>query len=56
MHEQKLNDKKREIFLLKPIYLNIILDDLEEIISNKKGSTQFLSRTLVQGDNIRLYQ
>ena len=56
MHETEVNEKKRDIFLLKPIYLNIIIDDLEELISNKKGSTQFLSRTLVQGDNIRLYQ
>lgn len=56
MHEEIINDKKREIFLLKPIYVNILFDDLEEIMSNKKGSTQFLSRTLVQGDNIRLYQ
>ena len=55
-HESEINEKKRNIFLLKPIYLNIIIDDLEELISNKKGSTQFLSRTLVQGDNIRLYQ
>ena len=54
-HESEINEKKRNIFLLKPIYLNIIIDDLEELISNKKGSTQFLSRTLVQGDNIRLY-
>ena len=56
MHETEVYEKKRDIFLLKPIYVNIIIDDLEEIISNKKGSTQFLSRTLVQGDNIRLYQ
>ena len=56
MHENEINEKKRNIFVLKPIYLNIIIDDLEELMSNKKGSTQFLSRTLVQGDNIRLYQ
>ena len=55
MHEQKLNDKKREIFLLKPTYVNLLIDDLEEIMANKKGSTQFVSRTLVTGDNIRLY-
>ena len=55
MHEQKLNDKKREIFLLKPTYVNLLIDDLEEIMTYKKGSTQFLSRTLVQGDNIRLF-
>ena len=55
MYEDKLNNDKRNIFLLKPIYLNILFDDIEEIMSNKKGSTQFVSRTLVAGDNIRLY-
>ena len=55
MHEDKLNNEKRSIFLLKPIYLNILFDDIEEIMANKKGSTQFVSRTLVTGDNIRLY-
>ena len=55
MHEDKLNNEKRSIFLLKPIYLNILFDDIEEIMTNKKGSTQFVSRTLVTGDNIRLY-
>ena len=55
MHEQNLNDKKREIFLLKPEYVNLLIDDLQEIMTYKKGSTQFIDRTLVQGDNIRLF-
>ena len=55
MYEDKLNNEKRNIFLLKPIYLNILFDDIEEIMANKKGSTQFVSRTMVTGDNIRLY-
>ena len=55
MHVDKLNNDKRNIFVLKPIYLNILFDDLEEIMANKKGSTQFISETLVRGDNIRLY-
>lgn len=54
--EEELNNKKREIFVLKPEFLSVIFDDLDEIMKYKKGSTQFLSRTLVQGDNIRLYQ
>ena len=54
--ENDLNNKKREIFVLKREYLNVIFDDLDEIMRYEKGSTQFLSRTLVQGDNIRLYQ
>mgnify|MGYP001428201568 FL=1 len=54
-YEQNLNDKKREIFLIKRIYLNLIFDDMEQIMTYKEGSTQFLDETLVQGDNIRLY-
>ena len=53
--EENENNKKREIFLLKPIYLSIVFDDLEKIMKYKEGSTQFLDETLVQGDDIRLY-
>ena len=55
MHEQKINDNKRNIFLLKPRFLNLVFDDMEDIMTYKKGSTQFVDETLVQGDNIRLY-
>jgi len=55
-YEDKLEDKKRNIFLLKPRYLNIIKDDLEELMLYKKGSTQYVSETLKKADNIRLYQ
>ena len=55
MFEEKLNDEKRNIFILNPIYLNILFDDIDQIMRNKKGSTQFISETLVRGDDIRLY-
>ena len=54
-HEEKLNDDKRNIFVLKASYLNLVFDDLEEIMEYKKGSTQYVNETLVQGDNIRLF-
>ena len=54
-YEEKLNNDKRNIFVLKSSYLNIVFDDLEEIMEYKKGSTQYVSETLVQGDNIRLF-
>ena len=53
--EEKLNDEKRNIFVLKPIYLNIIFDDIDQLMRNKKGSTQLISETLVRRDDIRLY-
>ena len=54
-YEERLNNDKRNIFVLKASYLNIVFDDLEEIMEYKKGSTQYVSETLVQGDNIRLF-
>ena len=54
-YEEKINDDKRGIFLLKPDYLAIVFNDLDEIMRYKKGSSQYVSGTLKRGDNIRLY-
>ena len=55
-YEQDVNDKKRRIFLIKPIYLNVVFDDLEEMMVYKKGSTQYVSESLKRADNIRLFE
>ena len=55
VYEQKIEDKKRNIFLLKPKYLNIIYDDMDEMMSYIKGSSQYKTETLKTADNIRLY-
>ena len=54
-YEQKVQDDKRNIFTLKPRYLNIAKDDLKEMMEYKKGSTQYKSKTLKTADNIRLF-
>ncbi len=54
-YEVKIQDDKRNIFTLKPRYLNIAKDDLKEMMEYKKGSTQYVSETLKRADNIRLY-
>jgi len=54
-YEIKIEDEKRNIFLLKPQYLNIIYDDMDEIMEYKKGSSQYKTETLKTADNIRLY-
>ena len=54
-YEEKVENDKRNIFILKPRYLNIVFDDMEEIMQYKKGSTQFVSESLKTGDNIKLY-
>ena len=54
-YEEKVENDKRNIYLLKPRFLNIVLDDMDDIMQYKKGSTQFVSENLKTGDNIRLY-
>jgi len=56
MYEDRLQDDRRNIFLLKPRFLNVVKDDLEEMMLYKKGSTQYKSETLKTADNIRLFQ
>ena len=55
-YEDKKEEEKRNIFILKPRYLNIIKDDLKELMTYKKGSTQYVDKTLKIAENIRLYQ
>jgi len=55
-YEENIQNDKRNIFVLKPIYINVVLNDMEQIMPYKKGSTQFVNATLKRGDNIRLFQ
>ena len=54
-YERDLNDSKRNIFLLKGMYLNIVYDDIEIMMRYKKGSTQYVSKSLKRAENIRLF-
>jgi len=54
-YEIKLEDAKRNIFLLKKEYLGIITNDMSEIMEYREGDTQYVSSTLKRGDNIKLY-
>ena len=48
-------EAKRNIFVLKPEYLNVLTNDLERIMQYKEGGEQYVSPTLKQGDNIKLF-
>ena len=54
-YEEKVENDKRNIFLLKSTYLGIVLNDMEGIMEYKEGSSQYVSETLKRADNIRLY-
>ncbi len=53
-YEEKIEDNKRNIFLLKSDYLKLAVDNMSEIMDYKKGSSNYISRTLKNADNIRL--
>ena len=55
-YEEKIENKKREIFILKQEYLTVIIDDIEDLMPYEKGSTEYIDRTLKKAENIRLYQ
>ena len=55
-YEQKINEAKRNIYLLKPKYLQVVRDDLENLMTYREGSTQYVSETLKRAENIRLSQ
>ena len=55
-YEEDIQTKKRNIFLLKQLYVPTVLDDVDNIMEYRKGSTQYVSETLKRADNIRLYE
>jgi len=54
-YEERLDNNKRNIFILKKEYLGIILNDMTEIMEYREGSSQYVTETLKRADNIRLY-
>jgi len=55
-YEENLENKKREIYILKPEYISVVMDDIDDISTYKKGSTEYVDETLKRAENIRLYQ
>jgi hypothetical protein len=54
-YEKQIEEDKRNIFILKPRYLNVVFNDMDDIMPYKRGSQQYISENLKRGDNIRLY-
>ena len=52
-YEENLQDIKRQIYILRPAYLGMFLDDMERIMTYTPSS-QYINSTLVKGDNIKI--
>ena len=55
IYEVRKEEKKRNIYLLKADYVELVLDDVQRLMPYKKGSAQYVSRTLKKGEDIRLF-
>jgi hypothetical protein len=55
-YEERIQNDKRNIYLLKDIYVGLVIDDVETVMPYTPGSTQYVSDRIVRGENIRLYE
>ena len=56
VYEDQVQENKINIFLLRPEYISLVIDEIGKLMQYKEHSTQYIGRSLVRGDNIRLYQ
>ena len=56
VYEDKLNDDKRNINLIKPKFIGLVIEEMERLMKYPKGSTQYVSKNVVRGENIRIYE
>ena len=54
-YEENILEEKQSIYLLKPKYVILIENEINDLMPYKEGSTQYVGKSLVKGDNIRLY-
>ena len=55
VYEDRLNDSKRNINIIKPRFIGLIIEEIEKAMKYPKGSTQYVSKKVVKGENIRIY-
>lgn len=55
VYEDEIQEEKTKIYLLRPEYVSLILNEIGQLMPYKEGSTQYVGSSLVKGDNIRLY-
>ena len=55
VYENRINDDKRNINIIKPRFVGLIIEEMERLTKYPKGSTQYVSKNVVRGENIRIY-
>ena len=55
-YENRINDAKRNINIIKPRFVGLVIEEIEKAMKYPKGSTQYVSKKVVKGENIRIYE
>ena len=56
VYENRINDAKRNISIINPRFIGLIIEEIEKVMKYPKGSTQYVSKKVVKGENIRIYE
>ena len=56
VYENRINDAKRNINIIKPRFVGLVIEEIEKAMKYPKGSTQYVSKKVVKGENIRIYE
>ena len=56
VYEDRINDEKRNINVIKPKFIGLVIEEIEKLMKYQKGSTQYVSKNVVKGENIRIYE
>ena len=56
VYEDRLNDAKRNINIIKPRFIGLVIEEMERLMKYPKGSSQYVSKKVVRGENIRIYE
>ena len=56
VYENRINDDKRNINIIKPRFIGLVIEEIEKVMKYPKGSTQYVSKRVVKGENIRIYE
>ena len=54
-YENKIDNEKRNIYLLKSEYLNVVESNISGDLLYKKGGSQYINPYNARGENIRLF-
>jgi len=54
-YEVNIQDDKRNIFILRDTLIQTVINEIQKLMTYPEGSSQYVNRNIVKGENINLY-